>query len=755
MGLLGEQKTSPHRLRLVLLSLWLVAGGLVAVAQCVGLSTSRLTYALYGSLLGLLPGMLHLRRSKSEKPPRAICRYAGAVAIPAMGIFVSLYPFLPMCHWHSFMTEGDPPKDSGQWFLRGVDAVACIGITVVAALAMKLKHEESNYIRHAVWAIVGSWMLVVLLASTTFFPERYHPILQHASWHLEGVNFMWIAWLMVDRIAALAGGDSFAMSHSGKMIRTATLCFHLRIATETFLGFTDVSVAMQLFFASVFLLLWFFLCLNIAVCLSKCLRTMQKEASARPLQSLSPLKVQDQMAIRVLRCELAACMLITFSTTTLWWLPYKVLGWVMTVSFADETLLIPVVVAHRCNHLIKVTSVASLSGLLWSATGRKEKPPGPNGAARARGLQTKSNSLKLGDEYVWKAKVEELGNRGITVLSLMRFWRQLMEDKVMPSFDPFRSTTNDVVREAIIPLSREPAVGGGGRAMSSILEGRDVPAMCMVTHNWSNLFLHLIAAIFADALGEKYYADIAASLAAGGAALKQLEERLLERPMCAAKTYWVCAFAVNQHACICDNFGRPPENPDDFREWDSKRRDSWTGELYTPCTCSEPKYYNHDEPALCEMNKFDAMMRHLNRTLPNFSHLVVAGTNFEVFTRAWCIAEIVESGMSDIKQRILIHSEETLDCNYQRLTCIDVRQCQATRPEDKEMILSNIRDFDEFNAALHSAIYGSEGMMTKFADGLSVARRVGHMVRLASNYGWHLGSGSSVGRTSTASSDRV
>ena len=28
---------------------------------------------------------------------------------------------------------------------------------------------------------------------------------------------MWIAWLMVDRIAALAGGDSFAMSHSGEL----------------------------------------------------------------------------------------------------------------------------------------------------------------------------------------------------------------------------------------------------------------------------------------------------------------------------------------------------------------------------------------------------------------------------------------------------------------------------------------------------------------------------------------------------------
>ena len=28
------------------------------------------------------------------------------------------------------------------------------------------------------------------------------------------------------------------------------------------------------------------------------------------------------------------------------------------------------------------------------------------------------------------------------------------------------------------------------------------------------------------------------------------------------------------------------------------------------------------------------MMRHLNRTLRGFSHLVVADTNFEVFTRA-------------------------------------------------------------------------------------------------------------------------
>ncbi|CAE7032507.1 Gstt1 [Symbiodinium natans] len=700
--------------------------------------------------------MLHLRRSKSEKPPRAVYRrYAGAVAIPAVGVFVGLYPFLPVCQWHSFMEEDNIPEDPSQWVLRWVDAVASIGITVVAALAVKVKHAESNYIRHAVWAIVGSWMLVVLLAATMFVAKKYHPILQHASWHLEGVNFMWIAWLMVDRIAALCGGDSFAMSHSGTMIRTATACFHMRIVTETFLGFTDTSLAIQLFFASTFLLLWFFLCLNIAVCLSRYLRIMQKEASARPLHGakalrLTPLKVEELWAIRVLRCELTACMLITFSTTTLWWMPYKVLGWVMTKSFADATLLIPVVVAHRFNHLIKVTSVASLSGLLWSGTIPKPAP-----ASTHKGLQAKSNSLKLGDVDIWSAKVQELGNRGVTVLSLLGFWRQLMEDKVMPSFDPFRSTTNDVVRQAIIPLTRQ---GEGGRAMSSIwAKGFDMPAQCMVTHNWSNLFLHLVAAIIADSLGERYYADIAASLAAGGEAMQLLESKLLERPECAGKTYWVCAFAVNQHACICDNFGRPPEGEADFREWDSKRRDTVTGELYAPCTCNEPRFYNHDEPALCEMNKFDAMMRHLNRTLRGFSHLVVADTNFEVFTRAWCIAEVVEAGMSDISQRILLHSQETLDCNYQRLSSIDVRHCQATRPEDKAMILSNIEDFDQFNAALQFAIFGTEGLLSKFTDGLGVAQQVGRIVHRVSTYGWHLGSGSSIGRTSTntSSSDRV
>lgn len=119
------------------------------------------------------------------------------------------------------------------------------------------------------------------------------------------------------------------------------------------------------------------------------------------------------------------------------------------------------------------------------------------------------------------------------------------------------------------------------------------------------------------------------------------------------------------------------------QEWDLKRRDSKTGVVFPLCQCKQRKIYN-TEPALCEMNKFEAwldpfelevdesrvsttryytrleicnqlvlhsliisylrariwsqaedyMMRHLSRKQDDFSHLVVADVAFDVFTRA-------------------------------------------------------------------------------------------------------------------------
>ena len=530
---------------------------------------------------------------------------------------------------------------------------------------------------------------------------------------------MWIAWLMVDRIGAGVGSSSFAVRNSGKLIGAATVCFHLRLATETFLGL----IPLQMFFALGFVILWLFLCVNIIGCVVHSLRIMQKEIVAQPLQSSpglgpSPLKVEAKWALTCLWCELAACLLSAVAVM-----------WTVTVEIADQTGSLPMVIAYRINQLIKVvvTSTTALSGLMWMS----EVLPVP---CKSKGL-LKSKTMFVNSE-IWSHKVEELGNRGVTVLSLLSFWRQLLERQVMPSFDPSRSTTTDVVRLAIIPGTLDAS--NRGHAMASLWSGgSDVPAMTMVTHNWTNLFRHLMAAIFAHALEESYYQGVADAMLEEKT-LQALETRIRQKPGCGLKTYWVCAFAVNQHASICNGFGcEPTVGTPEFERWDVNRRDTVSNDIYPVCQCCEPKRYN-DEPDLCEMNKFDAMMRRLSDMMPTFSHLVVADALFEVFTRAWCIAEVVESGRCKIPQHIMVHSQATVDSSYRLLSSIDVQACEASRPEDKALILNKIEDVDHFNLALQFAIFGTEGLLGKFVDGLDAAQRVGRIVHRACAYGWHL-----------------
>merc|ERR1719330_452475 len=87
----------------------------------------------------------------------------------------------------------------------------------------------------------------------------------------------------------------------------------------------------------------------------------------------------------------------------------------------------------------------------------------------------------------------------------MDFYRRLGTGEGMPHYDSTRNTTLDVVRQAIIPLSRE----AGASLASVLMEGRaDRPEM-MITHTWSGLFRDLVACIVADALGEEEYYVVA------------------------------------------------------------------------------------------------------------------------------------------------------------------------------------------------------------------------------------------------------
>ena len=130
---------------------------------------------------------------------------------------------------------------------------------------------------------------------------------------------------------------------------------------------------------------------------------------------------------------------------------------------------------------------------------------------------------------------------------------------------PQEHKTRDVVRRAIIPLtSREQCA----YAVSGLNGDGPKRAQVMVTHNWGNSFQDLLAAVISDALGECRF-NLAANL---------MEEdftfllEILNKSGRLDETYWICAFAVNQHTCICHS------NPYD--------RDPLTGEFHPVCTCA-------------------------------------------------------------------------------------------------------------------------------------------------------------------------
>lgn len=553
-------------------------------------------------------------------------------------------------------------------------------------------------------------MLVLGLMLTNILEPQYDPITIFFARHLEATVFRWCAWLMLSRTTALLPQTpSFVITHSSTFVNLATLCFHIKIAIETLFDNTLESIVCQLTLAGTFVLLWMLVCMSIASCLQNSRQKLQKEAE---MVTGAP-RAEALWAKRVLSVELGACLAIAFSCTQFTWIPYKLM-WAFDREIAEDYFSIPLVIGQRCDMIIKTVSVATLSGLLWT-------PSAPNVQREVSRVQTMAIPPGA-DAKIWAAHVKVLANRGFTLSSLLSFWRCL--GSVMPSFDPQRSTTNDVVRMAIIPLSRHQ---GGGQALASIWsKGAPVPAKCMVTHNWSNLFWHLVAGILADALGKEYYSGIAEKLLTKRG-IRELEASIQEQDV-AGLTYWVCAFSINQRACICNSFGNPPVDQEDFQEWDEKRHNTVTGRVYPLCDCKERKVFSN-EPNTCELNKFHWMMRHLGKEHKGFSHLVVADAKFEVFTRAWCIAEIVESEASCIPKRIMTHSETAVDHNYNSLVCIDVRDCRASRPEDREMILAHIIDVDSFNLQLQLAIFGTEGLLSEWVDGPGRTSLVARILR--------------------------
>jgi len=235
---------------------------------------------------------------------------------------------------------------------------------------------------------------------------------------------------------------------------------------------------------------------------------------------------------------------------------------------------------------------------------------------------------------------------------------------------------------------------------AKIAQRQHDPPESMVTHDWRNLFLHLVAAVVADALGRDEYNGVAGRLASEEG-LGKLRLRLKSAGTL-QKRYWICSFCINQHSSICSSFGRPPlEGTIEHQRWDANCRDTVTRQLHPPCQCSEPKILN-DTPDLCELNKFDSMMALLSRDVVGFGQVVAVDRNFNLFSRLWCIAELVQAYVSHIPQRVLLASSSVLEL------------------DNEAAILAKIPDVHQFDAQLQALIFGDRGLMSSRLVGFDI-----------------------------------
>lgn len=322
-----------------------------------------------------------------------------------------------------------------------------------------------------------------------------------------------------------------------------------------------------------------------------------------------------------------------------------------------------------------------------------------------RGVSSEQRSRR------WRKVVSKLANRGMNVGMLLDFYEQLgRPGSCMPMYNPKVSTTNDVVRHAIIPMSR---AGAYGRAYANLGDpaARKVPPTRMVTHNRDNTFLDLVSAIVADALNEGAYEHIANQLADGHTGkIRQLVASVGALQL----RYWICAFCVNQHAGICGGFGPQPAEGAARRRFEKNRRDTATNEVFELCHCRTPKVFSGDQ---CEMNKFDDMMALLHGRNRSFTQLVAVDREFDIFTRAWCVAELVQASVSGLVQHVQLHERRQLDISsvdvaiYAKISRLKVENCQASRPQDKADILRKIPCFADFNTQLHALIFGEKGLL--------------------------------------------
>eukprot|EP00929_Paragymnodinium_shiwhaense_P122861 TRINITY_DN9608_c0_g1_i2.p1 TRINITY_DN9608_c0_g1~~TRINITY_DN9608_c0_g1_i2.p1 ORF type:complete len:786 (-),score=85.13 TRINITY_DN9608_c0_g1_i2:142-2499(-) len=340
------------------------------------------------------------------------------------------------------------------------------------------------------------------------------------------------------------------------------------------------------------------------------------------------------------------------------------------------------------------------------------------GCRRRRRVAVERSTWSSGCE-AWDSKVRELGLRGVSLGALLDFYWKLGSKSLMPHYDPAVHTTADVTRQAIIPATKSTSHGTCALA-TLLMNDRDVLPEKLVTHTWSNKFVNLVAAVVADALDTSVYEEIVERLSSREERHALGAELFLKNQL--DRTYWICSVSVNQHMCICDH---------------ALGTDS-TGVPFYQCECDAAKQLSNTPPTRsdnqsinCEMNKFDDMMMWLASMNKDFGQCIAVGTQLDLFTRAWCVAEIHCAYVLDMAQSLRLFSAGTLQQQREWLRDLRVETMESANPDDKHMILAKIGDTTHFNKQVQRLIHCEGGLLCNFHGGMCVADALHVLARRA------------------------
>ena len=164
-------------------------------------------------------------------------------------------------------------------------------------------------------------------------------------------------------------------------------------------------------------------------------------------------------------------------------------------------------------------------------------------------------------------------------------------------------------------------------------------------------------------------------------------------------------------------------------------RDPLTDLLYPVCNCSCTNIVDpHGKSTASEVNKFVDMMYHLAST-GGCRQVIAVDRAFDLFNRAWCVAEIAEANRLQMKQPLKVASKATIEQRARTLQNLDVRNMQASSETDKQLIIKEIknsRNIDDFNAELQALIFDpGSGLLASWSamDSLQQMVEVGRLIR--------------------------